>query len=358
MVIPAACWLALSTASAAPSWEANAGAAAAVDVWDGQAYAHGAVDARLGLQSGRSWVSYGAALIGWAGASWLDAHQLDLGISSGPLGVRMGAQGSAALGYGQLRAEALWTAGGGRRGLQLGLGPTVWLGDLVALGGGGTALVWQRLGPRWRVSLVAQGAAYAREGPPGLVGAAATARGSLAPPLELRLRTRAWGAWQRSAEGRTDPRGATRVGLPLPGSHGVSLSGRLLRHLGPVLALGADLQAELGGGSSSYSRWYAGGRVQARLGSRAEAPPPAAEQAHFVVHAPEAEEVELLASFLDWQPRSLVRQADGSWALRLTLPPGEHEYVYRVDGELVTPPEASVRRSDGFGGENGVIIIR
>ena len=54
----------------------------------------------------------------------------------------------------------------------------------------------------------------------------------------------------------------------------------------------------------------------------------------FRVHRPNARRVELVASFTNWEeaPIALEREADGWWSITLQLPPGDHEFQYRIDG--------------------------
>jgi hypothetical protein len=81
----------------------------------------------------------------------------------------------------------------------------------------------------------------------------------------------------------------------------------------------------------------------------------------FVLHAPEAAQVELLGSFTGWGQDKLVLQgpdATGHWSASLQLPPGQYEYMFLVDGqEWRTDPAAMYHRPDGFGRENAVLEV-
>ena len=77
----------------------------------------------------------------------------------------------------------------------------------------------------------------------------------------------------------------------------------------------------------------------------------------FSIVAPDATTVEILGSFSDWRPVPLAQAADGSWRTELSLAAGIYEYIYRVDGQPRTPPEAKRYQDDGFGGRNGVLIV-
>ena len=54
----------------------------------------------------------------------------------------------------------------------------------------------------------------------------------------------------------------------------------------------------------------------------------------FKIFAPEACRVEVVGSFTAWLrfPIELERQPDGHWTARATLSPGDHEFLYRIDG--------------------------
>ncbi len=76
------------------------------------------------------------------------------------------------------------------------------------------------------------------------------------------------------------------------------------------------------------------------------------------VWVPGAPEVVLLGAFNDWEPVSLTEIRPGHGSTELALSPGEHEYLYLVDGELYLRPNAALLRVDGFGGANAVIVVR
>ncbi len=78
------------------------------------------------------------------------------------------------------------------------------------------------------------------------------------------------------------------------------------------------------------------------------------------IYAPQAKLVSVSGTFNGWQPQPLSRSTDteGWWETTLTLEPGTYEYVYTVDGEIVTPPEATRTANDGFGGRNGILEIQ
>jgi 1,4-alpha-glucan branching enzyme len=95
-------------------------------------------------------------------------------------------------------------------------------------------------------------------------------------------------------------------------------------------------------------------------------PPPAAvvtrDGVRFVLMRSDALSVSLAGSFNQWSPSShpLVRQKGGGpWTIVVPLPPGEHTFMYVVNGsEWVSPPLAEDYVDDGFGAKNGIVVVR
>lgn len=82
----------------------------------------------------------------------------------------------------------------------------------------------------------------------------------------------------------------------------------------------------------------------------------------FVLMRAEAKSVAVAGSFNQWSRSShpLVREKPGAlWTIVVPLPPGEHVFMYVVDGtEWVSPPLAEDYVDDGFGAKNGVVVVR
>ncbi len=82
----------------------------------------------------------------------------------------------------------------------------------------------------------------------------------------------------------------------------------------------------------------------------------------FVLMQPEAHSVALAGSFNQWSASShqLVREpSHGLWTIVVALPPGEHLFMYVVDGtQWTSPPLAEDYADDGFGAKNGVVVVR
>jgi hypothetical protein len=143
----------------------------------------------------------------------------------------------------------------------------------------------------------------------------------------------------------------------------------------PWLGIYADLQlgyAEGGPQALSYERVQVTGGLRLVLEWQpepAELPPPSATQGpatvlddggvRFVFELPDATEVSVVGDFDGWDEARgrLTRRADGRFEGRFEVGPGRHEYALIVDGEPMRPPGAERYVSDGFGGENAVLIV-
>lgn len=89
---------------------------------------------------------------------------------------------------------------------------------------------------------------------------------------------------------------------------------------------------------------------------------PATVTVRFVLTAPGASRVSVAGTFNQWDPEAtpLVRTRDaGVWSATLSLPAGEHQYAFVVDGERWVPDPAAPAVDDGFGGgrRNSVLTL-
>ena len=51
-------------------------------------------------------------------------------------------------------------------------------------------------------------------------------------------------------------------------------------------------------------------------------------------------------------------ETKGAWTLVLQLPAGRYEYAFVLDGQTIIPdPLAEFYEDDGFGNQNGVLIV-
>ena len=74
-----------------------------------------------------------------------------------------------------------------------------------------------------------------------------------------------------------------------------------------------------------------------------------------------AKNVSVIGSFNNWRAERSVmwyNQDEGAWILEAKLPPGDHEYLFLVNGsELVPDPGAPMTRDDGFGNRNSIVFV-
>ncbi|HLQ67885.1 MAG TPA: isoamylase early set domain-containing protein [Gemmatimonadales bacterium] len=80
----------------------------------------------------------------------------------------------------------------------------------------------------------------------------------------------------------------------------------------------------------------------------------------FVLVAPGARHVSLAGTFNHWDPRAtpLVRSGAGDlWTATLSLPPGQHQYAFVVDGTRWVPDPTAPAVDDGFGRRNSVLTL-
>jgi hypothetical protein len=86
---------------------------------------------------------------------------------------------------------------------------------------------------------------------------------------------------------------------------------------------------------------------------------PALVTVRFVLSAPDAHEVSVAGTFNQWNADAtpLVRTAAGVWTATITLPAGEHQYAFVVDGVRWVPDPAAPAVDDGFGRRNSVLTL-
>lgn len=324
----------------------------------------GTGELRIGVGTRRtlgpaSWfASYGLLAQGWTAPLAADAHVLQLGASSpgrlgpGGLGVLR-----ASLSQGWAEASLGVTASSvlpGSVRLWALAGPTL-RGDAAqaALGIGGTLVARRVITPRLDVSGRLDARAWRGEDRVPWV-----ADGDLSAAWAPRPR---WSGWVDVGWSRIggDPDTVSWAGLPGGGGQVV----RALGSVGWTAVRGLDVVAEvrvedwLGAGSPVRVRGLVG--LTGSIG-RLRGPGPVLHDpagTWFEVVVPGAQEVMLVGSFNDWSPVPLVATGSDRWSVELPLPPGEHEYLFLVDGEPYVPPDAEQLRPDGFGGANAVIRV-
>jgi hypothetical protein len=90
-------------------------------------------------------------------------------------------------------------------------------------------------------------------------------------------------------------------------------------------------------------------------------PGPGTVLVRFELDAPGARSVSLAGSFNGWNDSTIAfsRSADGArWTVTVALPPGEHQYLFVVDGHRWVPdPAAHAQVQDEFGQTNSVLVV-
>lgn len=87
---------------------------------------------------------------------------------------------------------------------------------------------------------------------------------------------------------------------------------------------------------------------------------PESVSVRFVLYAPEAHDVAVVGSFNQWDPSAtplLKSDGGGVWTATLTLPVGQHQYTFVVDGSRWVPDPAAPGIDDGFGRRNSVVAV-
>ena len=80
----------------------------------------------------------------------------------------------------------------------------------------------------------------------------------------------------------------------------------------------------------------------------------------FLYVAPDAESVAVAGDFNDWSAQGFELEdpdGDGIWTGEAPLSPGLHKYMFVVDGEWMTDPQADRYVDDGFGNRNALIEV-
>ena len=94
----------------------------------------------------------------------------------------------------------------------------------------------------------------------------------------------------------------------------------------------------------------------------ARAPVATPEGMRFTFTDAAARSVSVAGTFNDWSVTAHPLARAGSanvWSGVVSLPAGEHLFMFVVDGkQWVMPPLAEEYADDGFGAKNGVVIVR
>ena len=322
-----------------------------VEQWSGAGSMVGGLQGSMGLQHRRR-ADWQAAASGEV--MWWQETPYDLLIAEAQVttqdavapGIALSSMGSRTSGWSDHTAAVVGSLKFDEHRLQLRLGPSIRTDGTAVTGGSATAL--------WTADLSRQVSTWARLDTDRWSGDAwnlGTDLGAMWSPRPDVLLLAGMGLSVTGGE-HTD----WWAGLPPSGSR--ILRGHLIadRRLTPHLALRVKLSGDQGFGSLDYGHARVTVGLSARTGrTRIQALPP--PPVMFSISAPEAATVSVVGSFNEWLPDAMVRNVDGTWHLSLPLKRGLYEYVYLIDGQPQTPPEAERHNSDGFGGENGVLVV-
>ena len=79
----------------------------------------------------------------------------------------------------------------------------------------------------------------------------------------------------------------------------------------------------------------------------------------FTFASTAAKSVSVAGSFNEWSATANPLGRSGKiWTATVMLPPGEHLFMFIVDGKWMAPPLAEDYADDGFGSRNGVVVVR
>lgn len=79
-------------------------------------------------------------------------------------------------------------------------------------------------------------------------------------------------------------------------------------------------------------------------------------EVHFRLAAPRATQVALSGSFNGWQPQPMHREGD-EWVLDLKLKPGDHRYVFVLNGKRSLPDPEGGEAELGQDGEAQSVLV-
>lgn len=318
-------------------------------------------DAQRGPDLTLAW-SYSGDLAAWGVMGALDHHSLalTLGPNGSPWTAALDARGSFAVGWTELHLAPSWSWSRARWSGTLNAGPALRVAPQLRRWGPNVSLdtLWcpssnvgflvsydLNLWPGEALPRTVQDLDLLLSWTPGprvllLAGAGSTL------------------SWSPGAGLASDP-SAWLSGLPPAGSASVRELVAVERSIGRYAFLRAEVGAQELLGADQLAHVMALGGGGFRL-YRPDLGPQAAPGPYVVdlnVVAPGATSVSVIGSFTQWQPVAMWPRAGGRWTIEVTLEAGQYEYSYLIDGVPTTPEEAEIRRDDGFGGVNGVLIV-
>ena len=80
----------------------------------------------------------------------------------------------------------------------------------------------------------------------------------------------------------------------------------------------------------------------------------------FSIIAPEADKVTVAGDFNAWDAtcHSLKKKNNGQWEKTLTLPPGDYQYKFLVDGHWRLDPGNEQACDNEFGTRNNILVVK
>jgi cytoskeletal protein CcmA (bactofilin family) len=91
-------------------------------------------------------------------------------------------------------------------------------------------------------------------------------------------------------------------------------------------------------------------------------PIPPGEQVTYLIslNRPEADEIRLTGSWIDWDPEGIRMKRDkkGTWKTKVALGPGMHTYKFIVDGKWIADPDIDEKVPDGMGGWATPLLVK
>jgi len=87
---------------------------------------------------------------------------------------------------------------------------------------------------------------------------------------------------------------------------------------------------------------------------------PAQQDVEFTYYAPNAKKACLAGKFNSWNTKSLPMKKDnnGTWRVKVKLPPGKHEYKYFVDNAWCETVPGAEMIQNAFGSSDYVMDVK
>ncbi len=65
----------------------------------------------------------------------------------------------------------------------------------------------------------------------------------------------------------------------------------------------------------------------------------------------------LAGDFNDWEPVTMRKQKNGSYAVTVPIEPGSHQYKFKLDDQWLLDPENHTHSANSFGTLNSVAVV-